>query len=191
MSNAHSKKAFSGEDYHNAYWVSATHSVAHVAKDGTFLDVNDAFCSLVGYTRAELLRKRFQDITDYTELLNDSESADSVVRGEIRSYGLDKAYRHKRGMLVRINLQVRRVPHSLELPFEHFVIFAYRKPPIVNLKHEATKEGELIVRTTTSWKDFVKDNKFAMFIFMGFISVLGFISGHFDKILEIVKIMME
>src|SRR5436305_10242493 len=42
--------------------------VAHVGLDGRWLEVNDRLCAIVGYDRAELLAKTFQDITHPDDL---------------------------------------------------------------------------------------------------------------------------
>lgn len=82
----------------------AAFGIAHVGLDGTFLDVNPFLCKLVGFSRDELLRRTFGDITHPDDLGADWESADALARGEIDSYTMEKRYIHREGRIVWINL---------------------------------------------------------------------------------------
>jgi PAS domain S-box-containing protein len=78
--------------------------MALVALDGRFARVNAALCEILGYTAAELLRLRFQDITHPADLGSDLALADRLARGEIPRYQLEKRYIRKNGALVTIML---------------------------------------------------------------------------------------
>ncbi|MEO6380663.1 MAG: PAS domain S-box protein [Nitrobacter sp.] len=80
--------------------------VAHVALDGAWLSVNAKLCSIVGYSREELLTKTFQDITHPDDLAADMSQLRQVVSGEISSYAMDKRYIRKDGSIVWIGLTV-------------------------------------------------------------------------------------
>ena len=80
--------------------------IAHVALDGTWLDVNQRLCDIVGYTREELLQLRFQDITHGEEVDADVEQLNSLIRGEVDRYSMQKRYIRKNGQDVWINLTV-------------------------------------------------------------------------------------
>ena len=80
--------------------------MAHVGTDGSWLRVNDRLCEIVGYSRAELLEKTFQDITHPDDLGNDMELFGRLMRGEIESYQMEKRYFHKAGHVVWIDLTV-------------------------------------------------------------------------------------
>ena len=78
--------------------------MALVALDGRFARVNHALCELTGYTRAELERLTFQDITHPDDLATDVELARQLAAGDIPSYQLEKRYIRKDGSVVEIML---------------------------------------------------------------------------------------
>ena len=80
--------------------------IAHVGLDGHWLRVNQKLCDIVGYTREELLRRTFQEIT-YTEDLDaDLTNVRRVLTGEITTYAMEKRYIRKDGSLIWIQLTV-------------------------------------------------------------------------------------
>jgi PAS domain S-box-containing protein len=83
--------------------------IAHVAADGKWLRVNQKLCDIVGYTREELLRLTFQDITYPPDLDADLALAARVLCGEIENYSMEKRYIRKDGSLIWINLTVSLV----------------------------------------------------------------------------------
>ncbi|HTU17643.1 MAG TPA: ATP-binding protein [Gemmataceae bacterium] len=71
--------------------------LAHVDTNGRFLLVNDRLCAILGYTRAELLRKTFLDITYRDDLAASNESFTALLRGDRVNYVLEKRYVRKDG----------------------------------------------------------------------------------------------
>lgn len=80
--------------------------IAHVALDGSWLDVNQRLCDIVGYEREELLKQQFQDITHEEDIDADMRRLDKLVRGEVDRYSMQKRYIRKNGRNVWINLTV-------------------------------------------------------------------------------------
>jgi len=64
--------------------------MAVVAPDGTFIDVNQRFCDIVGYTREEIIEMDFRDITHPDDIALDEDQIAKVVRGETDSSSLIK-----------------------------------------------------------------------------------------------------
>lgn len=85
--------------------------IAHVGLDGNWLAVNDRLCQIVGYTRDELLRSSFQEITHPDDLHTDLEYLHDVLKGKRATYSLEKRYFHKNGALIWINLTVALMCH--------------------------------------------------------------------------------
>ncbi|WP_192805086.1 sensor domain-containing diguanylate cyclase [Noviherbaspirillum aerium] len=83
--------------------------MALVTLDGRWLDANEAFIRLVGYTRMELKELTFQDITHPDDLRADVHLANQMVNGLIPSYQLDKRYLHRNGQPVWVSLTVSMV----------------------------------------------------------------------------------
>lgn len=75
--------------------------------DGRFIQVNRAFCELLGYSEAELLATTFDAIThpeDRTRLA--LEPLRNLMDGAITSYRAEKRYHHKDGSVVWVDLSV-------------------------------------------------------------------------------------
>lgn len=77
--------------------------------EGNLLMVNSAFCSIVGYTEAELLSLSVQDITVPEDLPADLDHTAQLLRGEIQSFNLEKRYRHKNGQIIWVLLTLSLV----------------------------------------------------------------------------------
>lgn len=71
---------------------SAGIGMALVARDGRFLAVNRSFCELTRYSEAELLARDFQSMTHPDDLADDLELLRQLLRGDRRSYQLQKRY---------------------------------------------------------------------------------------------------
>lgn len=80
--------------------------MALVAPDGTWLDVNPAVCNILGYTKDELLKLTFQDVSHPNDLEKDMEYVRRTLAGEIDSYQLEKRYYHKGGEVIWARLTV-------------------------------------------------------------------------------------
>ena len=78
--------------------------LAHVDPEGHFLRINQRFCDIVGYGKAEMLGMTFQDITHPDDIPLDMVYIRQMLSGEISTYSMEKRYIHKDGHLVWINL---------------------------------------------------------------------------------------
>src|SRR6185503_20807531 len=68
--------------------------------DGCYLRVNDSFCALTGYSREELLRRNFRDITHPDDVERHDDAYRKTFSGEQSNYQLEKRYLHKDGHVV-------------------------------------------------------------------------------------------
>jgi PAS domain S-box-containing protein len=80
--------------------------IAHVGVDGQWLRVNQKLCDIVGYTREELTRLTFQDITYQEDLDADLAHVRRALAGEVATYAMEKRYIRKNGSLIWIQLTV-------------------------------------------------------------------------------------
>ena len=88
------------------------HSAAGIALlsvEGAWLEVNPAFCRLVGYDRDELLGKSFAELTHADDVERSMEKLTALRRGEIRSFGFDKRYVRSDGDSIWVHLDVSMV----------------------------------------------------------------------------------
>ena len=83
--------------------------IALVDRDGSLLDVNDALCTLVGYTKDELRQLRFQTITYADDLELDLALLEEMLEGKRETYQLEKRYIHKNGNIIWALLSVSAV----------------------------------------------------------------------------------
>lgn len=78
--------------------------IAHVRPDGRWLRVNEKLCEIVGYSRDELLRKTFQEITHPDDVAPDVAQTERLLAGEIANYTIEKRYVRKDGSAVWVSL---------------------------------------------------------------------------------------
>ncbi len=95
----------SGEAFRSTFNQAAV-GIARVGLDGGWLQVNQKFCDIVGYSKDELMKLTFQDITHPDDLNSDLDRIQQMLDGLISSYSLEKRYFHKSGAIVWIYLTV-------------------------------------------------------------------------------------
>ncbi|CAN5528490.1 hypothetical protein BH09VER1_BH09VER1_22880 [soil metagenome] len=83
---------------------SAPIGIALLDPRGHWLQVNDAVCRIVGYSREELLKRTFQEITHPEDLETDLGLVGELLAGERTTYQMEKRYLHKGGHVVSVNL---------------------------------------------------------------------------------------
>jgi PAS domain S-box-containing protein len=84
----------------------AASGITHVDSRGRLLRANQTFCDMVGYSKAELERLTFQDITEPEDIGPDWRLLEETLAGQRSSYTLEKRYRHKNGQKVWVQLTV-------------------------------------------------------------------------------------
>ncbi|MGK7295983.1 MAG: PAS domain S-box protein [Candidatus Wenzhouxiangella sp. M2_3B_020] len=88
------------------------HSAAGIALlsvEGRWLEVNPAFCRLVGYERDALLGRSFVELTHADDVGRSVDKLQELLRGGIRSFGFDKRYVHADGDSIWVHLDVSMV----------------------------------------------------------------------------------
>ncbi len=73
---------------------------AIVSTRGVFIDINNAFCKMLGYTKEELIGKTFSDITYPEDLSKDITLFQNLLTRKIETYQLEKRYFHKDGSIL-------------------------------------------------------------------------------------------
>ena len=102
---------------------SASIGMALVALDGRFLEINRAFCELVGYSADEMTSLGFQQITHPDDLARDLENVERTLAGDFDSYQMEKRYIRSDGSEVWVMLSVTLVRGSDGAPL-NFVAHA-------------------------------------------------------------------
>jgi PAS domain S-box-containing protein len=78
--------------------------MAVVSLDAKFIQVNGAFCEVLGYTEREFLSRTFPEITHPEDVNADIRQAERLFKGEIDKYHLEKRFITKNGETVWANL---------------------------------------------------------------------------------------
>jgi PAS domain S-box-containing protein len=73
--------------------------------DGHLVDVNQAACRLLGYSRSELLTKKFTDLVPPEEALRLSETKEHELEGHVDT--LEWRYRRKDGIFIPVEVSSR------------------------------------------------------------------------------------
>lgn len=100
---------WSSEERYRVTFNQAAIGIAHIAANGSFLNVNNKFCDIVGYSKADLLGKTFQDITHPDYLSKDLELMKDLVDGKIDNYTIEKKYLNSAGGEIWVQLTVTLV----------------------------------------------------------------------------------
>ena len=93
----------SGERFRGTFENAAV-GIAHTHLSGRLLRVNEKFCDIVGYTRAELLEMTFQEITHPDDLDASVGSLTELLYGESQGLRHEKRYVRKNGSPVWVEL---------------------------------------------------------------------------------------
>jgi len=96
------------ERFH-AYFDHAIVGLAITSMEKGWIEVNDALCTTLGYTRDELTRMTWTELTYPEDLAPDLAQFKRMLAGEINSYAMDKRFIHKDGHLVHTRLAVSHV----------------------------------------------------------------------------------
>ena len=104
------------ERFH-AYFDHSIVGLAITSLEKGWIEVNDALCQTLGYTREELTRMTWTELTYPDDLPHDLAQFNRMLAGEIKSYAMDKRFIHKDGHLVYTRLaasHVRKPDGSLD-----------------------------------------------------------------------------
>ncbi len=86
----------SEQRFRGAFMHTAT-GFALASPEGTFLQVNQALCHMLGYSEAELLGKGFEAITHRADMEISRQMIRSLLSGEFQNSQMEKRYMHKKG----------------------------------------------------------------------------------------------
>src|SRR5581483_59497 len=97
----------------------ASIGMAYISIDGRFFHANDQFCSLVGYSREELIGRRFADITHPDDITLSDSFVNVHLAGTPTPSVLEKRYIRKDGAIVwaKVTAMLLRLPSAEPLCF--------------------------------------------------------------------------
>ncbi|MEO0826576.1 MAG: diguanylate cyclase [Cyanobacteria bacterium J06642_9] len=117
---------------------------------GQYLCVNDAFCNLLGYTKAELQHRRWQQLTHPDDLGADLQMMGLMHAGEIDAFSIEKRFLRKDGQTQWTCIHVTQIRDQAGNIESYGVIvqdISERKRAETALKQQA--EGERLITQVT------------------------------------------
>jgi PAS domain S-box-containing protein len=115
--NASSPELESSADPRLTYtFEQAAIGIAHLTLDQDWLWVNQRFCDILGYSRDELLKVRFEDITHPDDREPTREMARRALSGQASEVSVDKRYLRRDGTFVWANLTMSAVREAEGTP---------------------------------------------------------------------------
>ena len=97
------------EERLRSMFASTTAGIALTGLNGRFVEVNPAYCELVGYTEAELMQLDFSGITHPDDRAANREEVGRIVRGELDHAIVEKRYIRKDGRVVWARISVSAI----------------------------------------------------------------------------------
>jgi len=83
--------------------------ICYVDSNGVFIEVNKKFCEIVGYTKNELLKLSFKDITHQSDLEKDLEIHNKSKDDGTNNFSLEKRYVKKNGSIISCEIFVNHI----------------------------------------------------------------------------------
>jgi PAS domain S-box-containing protein len=126
--------------------------MAMVGRDNRFIRVNDRLCAMVGYSREELTKLTFLDIThpDYVE--RDAQGARSLYEETIPVYRAEKRYIKKNGDLIWVSITASAIHDDQGRILNHIAMIAdiddEKRTEVELQKHREHLEKLVEERTT-------------------------------------------
>jgi len=99
------------EEHFRAYFEHAITGMAATSPTKNWIEVNDVFCAMLGYSRAELLQRVWTDITHPDDIAHSMAIWDKLQSGELNESLFDRIYVHKLGHPVYARVAARAVRH--------------------------------------------------------------------------------
>ncbi|HSE83247.1 MAG TPA: PAS domain S-box protein, partial [Thermodesulfobacteriota bacterium] len=133
--------------------------VTHVGLDGRWLKVPQTLCDLLGYTEEELLSGYFKDVTHPDDFEADWSQCQRLIRGEVKSFDLEKRYIRKDGEIIWIYLNCSIVTDADGKPvqFLTYIRDITQRKKAEEALRKAYDELEMRVQERT--KELVKANE--------------------------------
>jgi PAS domain S-box-containing protein len=114
--------------------------IAHMDLEGNWIQVNNKLLAIVDYSRQELLKRTFEEITHPDDVEANRERMKRLLCGEIDHYSMEERWVRKDGSELWINLNVSLVRHPSAEP-SYFIA--------VVQDTDERKRAELVLRSLT------------------------------------------
>jgi PAS domain S-box-containing protein len=126
--------------------------MAIVSLKGQWLEVNPYLTELLGYSKDELIKKTFQEITFLEDLDKDLAFLRSAIRGEIGTYKVEKRYYHKKGHLIWVMITVSLIRNTDYTP-RFFVVQIEDITKVKAIIAELEFKNDALILTSTDLRN--------------------------------------
>ncbi len=129
-----------------------------VGLDGRYLQVNQSFCRMVGYTENELVGRHFATVTHPDDVADQETARSRLISGEVQEVHLDKRYVGSQGRVVWAHVSLSLFRDSAGTPvyiiaevedvserkrFEEQLVYLANHDPLTNLFNRRRFQEEL------------------------------------------------
>jgi diguanylate cyclase (GGDEF)-like protein/PAS domain S-box-containing protein len=133
---------------YRAIFDNAAVGITQVRLDGLLVNVNDKFCEMLGYSRAELRGKTIREITHPEDYGTGASFRERIVTGETGAIAGEKRFVRKSGEVIWVRRTMSVVRDNVGAPV--FVISVVEDVSERKRAEEALRLSEQILRTTFS-----------------------------------------
>ncbi|MCH7782534.1 PAS domain S-box protein, partial [candidate division KSB1 bacterium] len=125
--------------------------IALAGMDGNFISVNDMYCNLLGYSKDELLKLKFIDITHEDDRAENEVFNKKMQKGEIESFSIEKRYLKKNGDILWVNVTTSQIRDKNGKPLYSMGIIEdiTERRQLEKKREEAVKLAEKAARLTS------------------------------------------
>ena len=100
------------EERFRAAFEQAAVGVTQILPDGTFLNVNQKFCEIVGYAYTDLIGQNMHEFIHPADRLAFSENVEPLLKGQASAFSIENRFVRQDGFSVWVNLSVGLVRHD-------------------------------------------------------------------------------
>ncbi|MFV8373330.1 PAS domain S-box protein [Flavobacterium sp. LB2P74] len=149
--NIQATKLLNSEIKFEAIFDQAAVGIAHINSfTGDFIEINNQYCKLLGYSQQEMKERNFQSVTHPEDLEDDLMNLEKLRDGKVTAYSMEKRYFTKSGAIIWVNLTVSPLFKKDKKVTTHISIVED-----ISLKKEAEK---LIKKSETRFKSLFEDS---------------------------------
>lgn len=117
-------------------------------KTGHFLDINQKYCDFLGYTKLEMLQKKYQNDIDSEFVDTNLQNNRKLIAGKVKEYSVEKKYFRKDGKTVWGELNASALWEPGETPDQYQHIAVVKDITEQKIAELALRESEKKFRET-------------------------------------------
>ena len=104
------------EERYKAIYNQVFIGIARLNLKGSYLQVNQRFCDILGYTESELLKMDFKALSPHDANIEKQKIIEQIIINKTPNYTLERNYLHKNGKLIHANINISLVLNEFNEP---------------------------------------------------------------------------